>query len=104
MQIAVDGEKEIVDAAVEYDLQVSVMETVCDVEYGVIVPVPLMIGDRTQVFFDTPVVGEGAEIDSAAGGAGCAKKIFVPDGKIKSAVSAHAEAGDGAMVTIGTGS
>jgi hypothetical protein len=103
MEIAVDGEEEVAGAAVEDDLQVAVAETVDGGDNSIGIPVISVFCDVSQVFFYTPIVGKRAEIHSATGGACRAEQVFVPDGKIEGAMSAHAEAGDGAMCSVGDG-
>ena len=103
MEVAVDGDEEVAGAAVEDDLQVAVVEAVGEGVYCVLVPVVFVIGDGAEVFFDPPVVGEGTEVYAAAGGACCAEEVFMTDGEVERAVSAHAEAGDGAVRAVGDG-
>lgn len=103
MEVAVDGEEKVTGAAVENDLQIAVAEIVDGGENSVGIPIISVLCDVSQILFYAPIVGEGAEVDPAAGGACCAEQVFVPDGKIKGAMSAHAEAGDGAMRSVGDG-
>src|SRR6202012_1600581 len=103
MEAAVDGQEEVCDAAVDDQVKITVVEIVDGVEDGVIFPIVLMGGVVAEVFFYAPIFGEGREVDSAAGGSGCAEEIAVADREIEGAVSAHAEAGDGAMGVIGAG-
>lgn len=103
MEVAVDGEEEVTGAAVEDDLQVAVAEIVDGGDNSVGIPIISILCDVSQILFYAPVVGEGAEVDPTAGGARCAEQVFVPDGKIEGAMSAHAEAGDGAMRSVGDG-
>src|ERR1700759_3755207 len=101
MQGAVDVEEEIVYAAVEDDLQITVFEIVGSMEHGVVLPHGFVRRVVSKVFFDIPVVGEGGEIYTAAGGACCAVKVFVMHGEIEGAMAAHAQARDGAMGAVG---
>lgn len=103
MEVAVDGEEEVTGAAVEDDLQIAVAEIIGESEHRVIIPVLFVFGDGSQILFYTPIVGEGAEVDSTAGGACCAEQIFVPYGEIEGAMSPHAKAGDGTMCSVGDG-
>lgn len=103
MEVAVDGEEEVTGAAVEDDLQIAVAEVVGEGEHRIIIPVLFVFGDGSQILFYAPVVGEGAEVDATAGGACCAKQVFVPDGEIERAMAAHAKTGDGAMCSVRDG-
>lgn len=103
MEAAVDGEEEVAGAAVEDDPQVAVVEIVDSGENSVRIPDLFVVADGSQVLFYAPIVGEGAEVDPTAGGACCAIQVFVPDGEIEGAVSAHAKTGDGAMRPVWDG-
>ncbi len=96
-------QEEVVDAAIEDDLLVAVVKAVGDVDDSIFFPVVFVVGEGTQVFFDAPVVGEGADVDAAAGGAAGAEEIFVTEAQEEAAVAAHAKAGDGAVFAVGLG-
>ncbi len=50
-----------------------------------------------------PISGEGADVYASAGGTGCGEDVAVTDSVPHGAVSAHAEACDGACPTMGDG-
>ena len=82
MEVAVDGEEEVAGPAIEDDLQVAVAEIVDSGENGVSIPVVFVFVYISQILFYSPVIGEGAEVDPAAGGACCAEQVFVSDSEI----------------------
>src|SRR5258708_26506679 len=97
MEAAVDCQEKIAETAIEDDVQFAIAEAVYDVDHGIIVPILFVVGDCSEVLFDARVVGEGAEVDTAAGCSCCAKEVFMTNGKVEGAMTAHAQASDGAV-------
>lgn len=80
MQGAVDGEEEVARAAVEDEPKVAIVEAVGGVHHRVCIPNGFVGAVIAEIFFDAPVVGEGPEVDAAAGGARRAEEVFMMHG------------------------
>src|ERR1700683_5496256 len=89
VKVAVDGQKEVVYAAIEGDGQFPVLKAVHGGDDRVLFPVAPAAGAVAKVLLQSPVVLEGAEVNAAAGCTGCAKDVFVADTQVKSAVTSH---------------
>src|ERR1700722_6197611 len=101
MQGPVDGKEEIIDAAVDDQFQLTVVQAIDRGDDGMGVPFGFMGVVFAEVFFYPPVIGKGAKVYSTAGGPCGAEEVFVVYGQVECAVPAHAETGDGAMGPVG---
>ena len=103
MESLVDGIEEIVISAVEDYVRVSRCQTVELVDDGVGVPHIGIFFIGSELFFHFPVVGEGANVYSAADATSGAENVGVAHREPQPAVAAHAESRDGTSASVGPG-
>lgn len=103
MKVTVDGQKEVAGPAIEDECEFAVGKAVRGGYYRIFFPVGPAAGTVAEVFFQSPIVLEGAEVYSAAGCASRPKRVLVPDRYVKCAMTAHAQAGNGPVAAIGGG-
>ena len=95
--------EEVACATIEDDGEVAILQEVELIDDGVVVPSFKVLVPVADVFLHVPVVGEGAYVEATAGASYGTKHVFVADGIPHGAMSAHAEACDGALATVGDG-
>src|SRR5258708_12274449 len=101
VEVTVYLQEEIVHSAIEDDLKGAVLQSFHGMGHRIIVPVLLVAGQVSQVFFQVPVIGEGAKIHPAAGSSCRAEEILVTDAQVEPPMSSHAQARYGAMLPVG---
>src|SRR5258708_3392197 len=101
VEVTVYLQEEIVHSAIEDDLKGAVLQSFQGMGHRIFVPVLRGAGQAPQVFFQVPVIGEGAKIPPAAGSSCRAEEILVTDAQVEPPMSSHAQARYGAMLPVG---
>lgn len=97
------AEEEIIYSAIDDDGQVAVLQAVQLVDDRVVVPYFQVFIAFAEVVLHAPVVGEGTDVETSAGSACGTEHFLVTDSIPHCTVSAHAQARDGSLATVGDG-
>ena len=100
VHIAIHFVEEVLGAAIEDDVHGAGLEQVGEVDDGVLVPKfgILLVGAQTTCY--VPVLGEGAEVQSARHAAHVAEGVLMAHGQIEGSMTAHGQACDGTGGTV----
>lgn len=104
VQMAVDFIKEIFCAAVEYDVPLSRLHFFNESHYSMVGPPTGIFSVRAKAVGYIPFLGERTYVNAAGCGTDVTEKIGMTQTYPETAVSTHAQTGDGAVSSGGTGS